>query len=171
MTVRSSWNCIASDCVRLVPGIRSACTARSPSSRLGMNSDPRRVASQPQKATNASAPIRNGTRSRSAAASTGVYSRLALRTMRFSFSSIRPLSKSATAAGTNVRDSTSAARSAMITASAIGRNIFPSTPVRARIGRLTRMTTSTLTRLGVKTSRVAAKTVWKRSSMFNSRLR
>ncbi len=46
-----------------------------------------------------------------------------------------PLTKSATAAGTKVSDSTIAAVSAMTTVNAIGWNIFPSTPVRAKIGR------------------------------------
>ena len=59
----------------------------------------------------------------------------------------------------------------MMTAIAIGVNIFPSTPVSARIGILTRITTRTLIKLGVNTSRVAAKTVWKRSSSFNIRPR
>ena len=41
----------------------------------------------------------------------------------------------ATIAGMTVSDSTNAATSAKITVSAIGLNIFPSTPVSARIGR------------------------------------
>ena len=41
----------------------------------------------------------------------------------------------ATIAGTNVSDSTNAAARARMTVSAIGRNIFPATPVSARIGR------------------------------------
>ena len=57
----------------------------------------------------------------------------------------------------------------MITVSAIGGNILPSTPVSASSGRFTRITTSTLIRLGVNTSRVAVKTVWKRSSSVSSR--
>ena len=63
------------------------------------------------------------------------------------------------AAGTKVSDNTNADNSAMITAIAMGVNIFPSTPVSARMGRFTRITTSTLIKLGVKTSRVAANTV------------
>ncbi len=74
---------------------------------------------------------------------------MATRTIALSFSSILPRRSTATAAGTNVSDRMSAATKAMITASAIGRNIFPSTPTRARMGKLTRITTSTLTRLGI----------------------
>ena len=54
--------------------------------------------------------------------------------MRLSFSSTLPVTKVATAAGTKVRDSTRAAVKAMTTVMAIGWNIFPSTPVRAKIG-------------------------------------
>ena len=48
---------------------------------------------------------------------------------------------------------------AMITAIAMGVNILPSTPVKARMGKFTRITTNTLIKLGAKTSRVAANTV------------
>ncbi len=80
-----------------------------------------------------------------------------------SFSSIRPVSNNATAAGIKVNESTKADNKAIITAIAIGVNILPSTPVSARIGKLTKMTTSTLIKLGVNTSRVAEKTIWNRS--------
>ncbi len=50
-SVRSICFCISTDCVRLVPGIRSACTAKSPSPRLGTNSVPSRVASRPESTT------------------------------------------------------------------------------------------------------------------------
>ena len=50
-SVRSSCCCMATDWVRLVPGMRSACTAKSPSFRLGMNSLPSRVASRPESTT------------------------------------------------------------------------------------------------------------------------
>ncbi len=39
--------------MRLVPGMRSACSVMSPSSRLGRNSEPRRVAAKPAHATSA----------------------------------------------------------------------------------------------------------------------
>ncbi len=50
-SVRSSCCCISTDCVRLVPGMRSAWIAKSPSLRLGTNSVPRRVASRPDSTT------------------------------------------------------------------------------------------------------------------------
>ena len=53
----SSCRCIATDWVRLVPGSRSACTAKSPSSRLGTNSLPRRVASSADSTTATTAPV------------------------------------------------------------------------------------------------------------------
>src|SRR2546427_6379646 len=37
--VFSIWICISKDCVRLVPGMRSACMAKSPSLRLGARSE------------------------------------------------------------------------------------------------------------------------------------
>ncbi|MNI43439.1 hypothetical protein D3C73_977690 [compost metagenome] len=39
--------CMSTDCVRLVPGTRKACRAKSPSLRLGTNSLPMRLASTP----------------------------------------------------------------------------------------------------------------------------
>ena len=48
---------------------------------------------------------------------------------------MRPVSSSATAAGTKLSDSTSAATSAITTVSAMGWNILPSTPVSANSGR------------------------------------
>ena len=54
---------------------------------------------------------------------------------RFSFSATRPVTSSATAAGTSVIEAIAAPVSASSTVSAIGVNILPSTPVRVRIGR------------------------------------
>ncbi|MNN09817.1 hypothetical protein D3C81_1227210 [compost metagenome] len=48
---RSRRVCISTDCVRLVPGMRKACRAKSPSLRLGMNSLPMREASTPEPST------------------------------------------------------------------------------------------------------------------------
>ena len=53
----------------------------------------------------------------------------------FSFSDTRPVTNAATAAGTNVTDRIMADTSAMMTVSAIGVNILPSTPVSVRMGR------------------------------------
>ncbi|MNR30426.1 hypothetical protein D3C85_1478810 [compost metagenome] len=39
--------CMSTDCVRLVPGTRKACRAKSPSLRLGTNSLPMRLVSTP----------------------------------------------------------------------------------------------------------------------------
>ena len=54
--------------------------------------------------------------------------------MRLSFSVTLPVMTMAMSAGTKVSDSTKAATSAMITVSAIGSNILPSTPVKVRSG-------------------------------------
>ena len=57
LIVRSSSLCIDIACVRLVPGMRKACIAMSPSSRLGMNSLPIRVSSRPLRITDAAATV------------------------------------------------------------------------------------------------------------------
>ena len=54
--------------------------------------------------------------------------------IRLSFSSTRLLSQIAIAAGTKVSDRTKAKTSAMMTVSAIGSNILPSTPVKVSSG-------------------------------------
>lgn len=54
---------------------------------------------------------------------------------KFSFSENLPVTKIATAAGTNVIEKMAAPRSAISTVSAIGVNILPSTPVKVRTGR------------------------------------
>ena len=53
----------------------------------------------------------------------------------FSFSETFPVTKIATAAGTNVIDNSAAPASAISTVSAIGVNILPSVPVRVSTGR------------------------------------
>ena len=63
--------CIRMACDRLVPGMRKACMAMSPSSRLGTNSDPIRLAAKPAITTNATAPTTKATRRRSAMARAG----------------------------------------------------------------------------------------------------
>ncbi len=67
----SSCFCISTDCVRLVPGMRSAWMAMSPSFRLGTNSLPMRAASTPHSATNTVAPASTAGVRRSAASSSG----------------------------------------------------------------------------------------------------
>ncbi len=67
----SSCCCISTDCVRLVPGTRSACMAKSPSLRLGMNSLPRRVASSVDSTTATTAPVSTTGRAAITRASTG----------------------------------------------------------------------------------------------------
>ena len=64
----------------------------------------------------------------------GRYIFWAVRISKFSFSESFPVRNMATAAGTKVMDSTAAPMRAAITVNAIGWNIFPSTPVRVRIG-------------------------------------
>ncbi len=54
--------------------------------------------------------------------------------IRLSFSVTLPVMTMAISAGTKVSESTKAATSAMITVSAIGWNIFPSTPVKVSRG-------------------------------------
>ena len=100
-----------------------------------MNSEPSVVASQALAATNAAAAGTNTQRSRKAPASTGRYAALAARISTFSRSLTQPPRNTATAAGTKVTDSTIADSKAMTTVAAMGWNIFPSTPVRLKIGR------------------------------------
>ena len=69
--VSSRVACIATAWPRLVPGMRSACTVMSPSSRLGTNSEPSRVASRPQASSSTAAPANTTARRRNAHASTG----------------------------------------------------------------------------------------------------
>ena len=54
--------------------------------------------------------------------------------MRLSFSVTLPVTTMATIAGTKVRERTKAAARAMMTVSAIGSNILPSTPVKVSSG-------------------------------------
>ncbi len=70
---------------------------------------------------------------------------------------------SATAAGTKVTDRIIAPSSASTTVSAMGWNMRPSTPLRAKIGRYTTMMISWPKSSGRRASRAAAKTSWKRS--------
>ena len=75
------------------------------------------------------------------------------------------------AAGTKVSDSSIAPVSASTTVIAIGWNIFPSTPVRAKIGRYTAPMMPRPNRLGRITSEVAAAVVASRSLSVSSRPR
>ncbi|CZH23965.1 Uncharacterised protein [Legionella pneumophila] len=61
------------------------------------------------------------------------------------------------------------ASSAIITVSAIGKNIFPSTPVSVKIGKYTTVIINTPKILGLMTSVVAYAITFKRSSKFNTR--
>ena len=69
------------------------------------------------------------------ARSSGSYRRRAPRMTKLSWLATEPRTSTATAAGTNVMLSASAAVSASTTVSAIGWNIFPSTPDNAKIGK------------------------------------
>ncbi|MNE42806.1 hypothetical protein D3C80_1369540 [compost metagenome] len=50
-TLCSSCCCMATDWLRLVPGTRNACKAKSPSLKLGTNSLPMRLANTPDNST------------------------------------------------------------------------------------------------------------------------
>ncbi len=126
---------MATDWLRLVPGMRSACTAMSPSFRFGMNSLPSRVATSPLSTTATTANVSTTGVLATARVSAGAYSLRAHCTSRLSFSATRSPINSATAAGTKVTDSSMAPASASTTVMAIGWNILPSTPDSARIGR------------------------------------
>ena len=63
--------CMSTDCDRLVPGTRSACKAKSPSLRLGMNSLPRRLAMTPDSSTSPAAVVNASLRRPSTQLSTG----------------------------------------------------------------------------------------------------
>ena len=150
--------------------MRNACSATSPSSRLGTNSAPIRSASSTLAPTSRPAPPSDSHGRRCAARRTRAYPRCAEAMTRPSSSSIFPRTNIATAAGTNVAENNNAPRSAATTVNAIGWNIFPSMPVNgAKSGTLTSATTITLTRLGVNTSRVARNTTSNRSSCSSRR--
>ena len=86
-----------------------------------------------------------------------------------SFSETLPVTKRATAAGTNVSDRSSAAVSASTTVNAIGWNIFPSTPDRAKMGTYTSVMMITPKIDGLITSTVASSANANRSSLVRSR--
>ena len=73
----------------------------------------------------------------------------------FSFSFTGPLNKIAIAAGTKVTDRSIAQHKAITTVMAIGWNIFPSTPVSAKIGKYTAVIMKTPNSAGRITSLVA----------------
>ncbi|MNO61482.1 hypothetical protein D3C76_521330 [compost metagenome] len=62
---------MSTDCVRLVPGTRRACRAKSPSLRLGMNSLPMRLAITPDNSTSTAAALNASLRRPSTQPSTG----------------------------------------------------------------------------------------------------
>ncbi|MNI43438.1 hypothetical protein D3C73_977680 [compost metagenome] len=80
-----------------------------------------------------------------------------------------PVTNSAMAAGTKVTDNSMAPSKAMTTVKAIGWNILPSTPLRAKIGRYTTMMINWPKINGRRASLAAAKTSWKRSDRVSSR--
>ena len=118
--------------------MRSACTAMSPSSRLGRNSLPigsPREAGEDERRRPAD-PRRGG----GAAPTAAPARRRALAPHhRSPFSLTLPATKSATAAGTKVTDRTMAPSSAAEHRERHRWNIFPSMPVSVRIGRYTIM--------------------------------
>ena len=79
------------------------------------------------------------------------------------FSVTLPDIKAEIAAGTKVSDRIIEATSAKITVSAIGLNIFPSTPVKVKIGKYTIVIIITPKRLGLITSVALSKVVSRRS--------
>ena len=138
-SVASRRCCIATDCDRLVPGMRRAWMAKSPSFRLGTNSLPIRVAIRPHSTTATAAAVSTTALAVITRSSSGPYQRLACTISQFSFSLTRLPMNSATAAGMKVTDKIIAPTSAVTTVNAMGWNIFPSTPVRAKMGRYTTM--------------------------------
>ena len=76
-------------------------------------------------------------RRRTAATRTGAYKARVLRMSQGSLSTVSPLSSRLASAGTVVKDRTSAPSTAAQKVAAIGMNIFPSIPTRAKIGRNT----------------------------------
>ncbi|MNV66194.1 hypothetical protein D3C71_1589360 [compost metagenome] len=80
-----------------------------------------------------------------------------------------PVTNIAMAAGTKVTDSSMAPSRAITTVNAIGWNILPSTPVRAKIGRYTTMMINCPKISGRRASRAAANTSWKRSARVSTR--
>ena len=103
----SSASACRSPASRPVPGMRSACSAMSPSSRLGTNSLPRRVASSPLRSDQQRRrPPATATRCASARRSSGAVPRLDARHQPVVALARRgPVMNRATAAGTKVSDS------------------------------------------------------------------
>ena len=87
----------------------------------------------------------------------------------FSFSLTLPRTKIATAAGTNVTEKIKAPSKAATTVKAIGWNILPSTPLKAKIGKYTSIIINTPKTAGLNTSRVLITTSFRRSSIVNNR--
>jgi hypothetical protein len=83
---RSSCTCMPTAWSRPAPGMRIACSAMSPSSRPGMNSAPRREASNAQARTSAAAPPTTSHGSLRAPRNRGSYARRRNATIGFSFS-------------------------------------------------------------------------------------
>ena len=107
----------------------------SPSFKLGTNSLPMRVASKPDKTTNTTAIESTTGLLAMDLTSAGSYPRFAHVMMRFSFSLTLLVINKATAAGMKVIERIMAPSSAATTVKAMGWNIFPSTPVSAKMGR------------------------------------
>ena len=114
--------------------MRSAFMAMLFSSSVGMNSAPSRVNNTPAPASSRSEPRMNAIGARTAPARAGRYAALNPRMMRLSVSVTLPVITMAIMAGTKVSERTKAATNAMMTVSAIGSNILPSTPVKVRSG-------------------------------------
>ena len=144
--------------------MRSACKAISPSSKFGTNSVPSLVACTPDKITRATAPVTTGQRCCMANSNAGVYTCFAQPISRFSFSLIGPRTNKAIAAGTKVSERIKAANKAMTTVKAMGWNIFPSTPLKAKIGTYTIKIIITPNTLGRITSMVDSLTIRNRSA-------
>ena len=102
-------------------------------------------------------------------ASTREYTRWSQRMRAFSVSLTEPPKKNDASTGMSVMAKASAPPRANITVRAIGRNIFPSTPVSERIGRYTMVIMSTPKNTGDPTSRAAISTVRWRSSTVSTR--
>ena len=127
-------NCIACDCDSDVLGIRFTSMTIFFSSRMGTNSCPSRMNRSAAPAIKASAATMTGMGLRTIFARAGPYRAFTPRRSRCSRSWIRSAKAIAIIAGTNVSERTNAEKSAMMTVSAIGRNVFPSTPLKLRSG-------------------------------------
>ena len=135
---RSIRSCIACDCASAVLGARRTSMTMFFLSSVGANSCPRWPKRSTAQTNSSAAPASTGSGLAIDVRSNGAYTDFRRRTIRLSSSRTGFRIVIAMAAGTNVRETTNAIASAIMTVSAIGSNVLPSKPVMASRGTYTR---------------------------------